>query len=465
MATDSSQDLSAAIAGTRLGLGARPGELSRIGRGPVEWALDQIEAGSEQPQPFGSAGALPGSHDRIAAFAKYQTLRRAAQQPGAGPSSEEAYKEQRRVILRGAEREYVARARLGATTERGFAERWVLFWANWFTVAGVKQDTVGLTGPFEREAIRPHVFGPFEDLLMAAERHPGMLIYLDQVRSAGPNSEAARLRASGLNENLAREAMELHTVGVDGGYTQADVTELARALTGWSATGQGTAAVGDASGFVFRPILHEPGARTVMGRRYPEGGVDQASAILRDLARHPSTGRHVARRVAAHFVADTPPSTLIDRLETAFNTSQGDLKTVARVLVESPEIWDPAPKKVKSPYEFIVSAYRAAGAQPGRTRQFAGIMTALGQQPFRAPSPEGWPDDGPSWASPDGLVRRLGFAQDFAGEQMPAQPPAERADEVLGARLGAVSRTAVQRAESRQEAFAVLLMSPEFQRR
>jgi uncharacterized protein (DUF1800 family) len=308
------------------------------------------------------------------------------------------------------------------------------------------------------------VFGRFEDLLVASSTHPGMLIYLDQARSAGPNSLAGQRRQMGLNENLAREILELHTVGADAGYSQADVTEFARALTGYS-IGSERELVEQQGRFLFRPQLHEPDARTVMGRTYAAGEADQARRILADLAAHPATADHVARKLAVHFVADDPPPALVARLRQAFLDSHGDLAEVATSLVTAPEAWDPAACKFKTPNEFLVSSYRAVDAAPTLApREVVQPLTALGQRPFSAPQPNGWSEQASDWAAPDAVVKRLTWAAAFADAHAPAEPMA-LAQASLGARLSPAVATAVSRAESRSEALTLLLMSPEFQRR
>ncbi len=266
--------------------------------------------------------------------------------------------------------------------------------------------------------------------------------------------------------------MELHTVGVNGGYTQADVTEFARALTGWSVgranQGGGRFAQPEQPGaFVFREAAHEPGVRHVLGRAYGQDGYAQGRAVLADLAANPATARHVARKIAIHFVADDPPPALVTRLEQSFTASGGRLDRLAATLVDSPEAWTPQAAKFKTPYEFLVSTWRVAGATPDldNPRKFAGSMTALGQRPFSAPSPKGWADDAAEWASPDGLVKRMAWSE-VAGKVMAVNlDPNESARSALGARLSPETATAIARAETRPEAFAVLLMSPEFQRR
>lgn len=472
----SSNDISAAIAVTRFGLGARPGELASVAGDPRGWLLDQIRpAGADQPQGSGESSAA-----RIQAFRAYQTERREMRRAagdGDGPDAMDSQRDPVRIAARmlreGTAVDFLARARLAATTPAGFRERWALFWANHFTVSAVKLVTATVAGPFEQEALRPRVFGRFEDLLVASTAHPAMLLYLDQAQSVGPNSRAAavlrrRPRANGggggLNENLAREILELHTVGLGGGYSQADVTEFARALTGWSVGGLREAQ--DRQGrFVFRVAAHEPGARTVMGRTYRDGDAAQAAAILKDLAAHPATARHLARKIARHFVADDPPTALVGRLEAAWTGSGGDLSVVARALVEAPEAWDPTPAKFKTPYEFLVSSWRAIGGQPGAIEHLAQPLNALGQRPFSAPSPKGWDETAATWAAPDAIIKRMTWAEGFSAVVAGELDPDVVARDALGARLSDPVRTAVARAESRQEALSILLMSPEFQRR
>ena len=449
-------DLNAAIAVTRFGLGARPGEIAAARPDPRGWLKAQItRQGADQPS--GDGAPLPDMRSRFDEFRQYRTMVQAAK------GDMEARRMALAPIGQANQAEILARARLASTTPAGFRERWAMFWANHFTVAAKAPQVAVAVGPFEREAVRPYVFGRFEEMLFATSRHPGMLMYLDQPRSTGPGSMAGQRRGGGLNENLAREILELHTVGADAGYTQADVTEFARALTGWSMGGD--TAGPDAGAYIYRAVMHEPGGRTVMGRSYGEGQEDQAARILTDLAASPKTARHLARKLAIHFVADEPPPALTARLERAYLNSQGDLAAVAVALIDAPEAWAAPQVKFKTPYEFLVSGYRAAGQAPAKApRELTQPLTALGQPPYRAPQPNGWSDLAGDWAAPDAIVKRLAWAKGFAAAYPPADPVAA-ADQALGARLSAPVRTAVARAETRDEAFALLLMSPEFQRR
>jgi uncharacterized protein (DUF1800 family) len=467
------RDLMASIAVTRFGLGARPGDIAGARGDPVAYLKAQIRSnGADQPD-----GQFESAAQSIKDLRQFQQMRRQAKLDG-DPKADPVKAAQ--AMLRDyVGEEFLARMRLAATTDAGFRERWALFWFNHFTVSAVKQETAVVVGAFEREAIRPLVFDSFDDLLLASTRHPAMLIYLDQAQSVGPNSPVVAMgragggvkKPQGLNENLAREILELHTLGVGSGYTQADVTEFARALTGWSIARardeQRGADVGEEPGtFVFRPGVHEPGPRIILTKTYPEGGEDQARAILADLAHHPATAHHIAVKLARHFVADDPPPALVARLERSFKASGGRLDVLATTLITSPEAWAPAQDKLKTPYEFVVSGYRAAGIAPSDLKTVAPVLTAMGQKPFSAPSPKGWAEEAGDWAAPDAIVKRMSWSEVFAQGTAPvAGDPTAVAQNALGARLTPPVATAIARAESRPEAFSILLMSPEFQRR
>ncbi|HEY5071434.1 MAG TPA: DUF1800 family protein [Caulobacteraceae bacterium] len=457
------KDLKAAIAVTRFGLGARTGEIAAARSDPQGFLASQIRAeGADLPSP-----GSPDSVERFGEFGAYRQDRQAARQ--AGDPKSDPVKMAARMLRQDTGADFLARVRLGATTETGFRERWALFWANHFTVSANKLVTATLVGPFEAEAIRPHVFGRFEDLLVASSSHPAMLIYLDQAQSIGPDSQAAAFLArggkhAGLNENLAREIMELHTVGVDAGYTQADVTEFARAMTGWSLGGL-READNRRGRFFFRERAHEPGERTIMGRRYPQGGQQQAEAVMKDLAASPHTAHHIAVKLGTHFVADDPPPPLVARLERAYLSTNGHLGEVAKTLISSPEAWDPRARKFKTPYEFMVSSWRATGVVPQRIEAVAPVMNSMGQKAFSAPSPKGWSEAAQDWAAPDAVMKRIAWSESLAAQTAGDRNPGQLATEALGPRLTPAVATAVARAETRSEGLAILLMSPEFQRR
>ncbi len=508
------KDTMAAIAVTRFGLGARPGELEAAKNDPKGWLKAQITRGAADQPP----GEWPTSAERNIAYREAQQQRQQLQRaqgnatppgrPGAAADMQTVQRQQLQQKLApqpgqpnmqqaqvagdgaGLQEEFIGRAQLAASTDASFRERWVLFWSNHFTVSATKGQTRPLAGPFEREVIRPSAFGRFEDMLVLSSSHPAMLFYLDQAQSTGPNSprarnaENARLRARnpgqqqqqqriGLNENLTREIMELHTVGVHGGYTQNDVTEFARAMTGWSVGNPQDGAQN--AKFIYREQNHEPGDRTVMGKKYRDTGGTQALAIIKDLAAHPATARHIAQKLAVHFVSDDPPPSLVTKLEQAFITSKGDLNRVANALVDADESWAPAQTKFKTPYEFIISAHRSLGVAPlttaprpqqGAQQMVLQPLQQMGQPPFAAPSPKGWAEDTGTWASPDGLIKRLNWSQVYAPQvAMGPREPMKVAQDALGKRLSNPTMLALAAAESRPEALTILFMSPEFQRR
>jgi uncharacterized protein (DUF1800 family) len=377
-----------------------------------------------------------------------------------------------------------ARFDTAVSTPKPLFERLVHFWSNHFVVSGVKPVAIALPPSFIRDAIRPHVTGRFVDMLKASSKHPAMLVYLDNTQSIGPNSQWAKnpprrpralqqFTSGGLNENLAREILELHTVGVDGGYDQRDVTSFAKIITGWQILtprqlgrfAARYAGIGNDL-FYFNDDAHEPGAHTVMGKRYAAGGVDQGEAVLEDLARQPSTARFIATKFARYFVADAPPAPLVARLEQTFTQSDGDLGALTRTLIESPEAWTPERRKLKQPEEYLISAVRSLGGPDLQPRQLLASLNEMGQRPQMAPGPDGWPDQEAHWLSPDGIWKRIEWAQ-LAGRVLAATitRPAEYAQGLFGSMLSDTTRTAVRRAESTEQALTLLLAAPEFMRR
>ncbi|MGO9048420.1 MAG: DUF1800 domain-containing protein [Xanthobacteraceae bacterium] len=358
--------------------------------------------------------------------------------------------------------EATARYEAAVSGDIGFVERLVWFWSNHFCISADKD--IAMVGAYEREAIRVHVLGRFGDMLTAVESHPAMLYYLDNVRSMGANSIAGINGDKGLNENLAREILELHTLGVRSGYLQSDVTSFANVLTGWTST---DAAEPERGGeFLFNKRLHEPGEQTVLGKFYAQSGVDQGRAVLADLARHSATAQHIAQKLAAHFVADQPPPPLVAKLTKAFKDSDGDLKTVAKSLVTADEAWTPARTKLKRPSEWIVSMLRVTNASlntgaPWNIGRVLGVQAALGESLWRPPAPNGWPDTEAAWI--DGVPHRLDIANDFAG-RLPNANPAALLDSGLGPLASNNTRETIAHAESRTQALALLVMTPEFLR-
>jgi uncharacterized protein (DUF1800 family) len=462
----------AALALHRFGLGPRDGSIAAIAedpRGALLAELDRPDAGQITRSDLPTSGA-----ENRAVF-EYNAARNASQKrrqrataeatdkQGQGnteakteapPAQPEAVPLPRQLFLNEAK----ARTDAALSAEIGFAERLVWFWSNHFCV---NADKTIMAGAYEREAIRPHVRGRFADMLLAAEGHPAMLLYLDNAQSIGPNSVAGINRDKGLNENLAREILELHTLGVRTVYTQADVTDFAKVLTGWTILP--TASNPDHGGeFVYINRAHEPGPETVAGKLYDDTGSEQGRAVLADLARHPATARHIATKIACHFIADDPPPALVERLTQRFLDTDGDLKEIAKTLIVSPEAWTPEQAKIKRPAEWIVAALRATGekAEIGRIVQ---AQNLLGEPLWRPPAPKGFSDDNAVWL--DGLAQRLDIANAFAHREGLAHEPAAVMDTALGPLASPETRRAVASAESRPQALTMLLMASEFQRR
>jgi uncharacterized protein (DUF1800 family) len=455
-----------AIAANRFGLGARPGELERIGE-PGNWLLEQLAGPSRLPAEL---GGLPDSASVLVEVADLRRERRAARQAG-----DDIGNDYGRTIRRHYTSQAAARYRQAASSEHPFYERLVHFFSNHFAVSADKQPLPAIAGLFENEAIRPNLNGTFFDLLLAVEQHPAMILYLDNQRSIGPNStlgkRANRRRPGqqvGLNENLAREILELHTLGVHGGYTQEDVTNFAKVITGWSLGGageRGQFAEGEPGRFEFREAIHEPGAQRILGARYGQAGVRQGEAVLRDLATHPATARFVSTKLARHFVADDPPGSLVDKLVRTWDRSGGDLPTVCATLIDAPEAWTATHRKYKSPHDVVVSTLRAFDHVPDNPQFIIGALDLMGQTPFRPGSPEGWPDTAAQWGGADALYKRVEWANTVARSVGARVDPAVLGDAVLGARFDPETRKAVSRAESRVQGMTLLLASPDFQRR
>jgi uncharacterized protein (DUF1800 family) len=451
----------AALALHRFGFGPRAGSIEAIAddpRGALIAELDRPGAGQITNPDLPTSGAA-----NRAVFeynAERNAEKKRPRQDSAQAAMEAAPAKPEAVPLPRQLFRTEARARIDAALdgEIGFVERLVWFWSNHFCV---NQEKTVMAGPYEREAIRPHVLGRFADMLLAAEGHPAMLLYLDNAQSIGPNSVAGINRDKGLNENLGREILELHTLGVRTVYAQDDVTNFAKVLTGWTILP--TATNPDHGGeFVYIKRMHEPGPEMVIGKDYPDTGSEQGRAVLADLARHPATAKHISTKLARHFIADDPPPALVDRLAQRFLDTDGDLKEMTRVLIASPEAWEPQQTKIKRPGEWIVAALRATGIS-GDIQRIVGGMALLGEPLWRPPAPKGFSDDNAAWL--DGLAQRLDIANTFAqrvGDRLDAEAVADTA---LGPLASAETRRAIASAESKPQALTFLLMASEFQRR
>lgn len=489
----------AAIAAQRFGFGARPGDLKAIAGDPRGWVKSQLTPERTLPPAL---AALPPGEDDILAFGRWLVKQRLSREGGSENLERRAAREgisAQEMKSFSIEDSFVqnfraravaaidARLRAASATDRPVFERLALFWGNHFTVSAAKPAAVALPPSFEREAIRPHAAGSFSAMLLASTKHPGMQVYLDNWLSVGPNSKrgqrppatglgakAPRMQARDLNENLAREILELHTLGVGGGYTQADVRALAAIITGWTyerprlrdfiSDAQGTRP--GAALFTFDADAHEPGPKTLLGKTYREAGVAEGEAALADLARHPSTARFIATKLTRHFLADTPPPAVVERCARAFQQSNGDIARTVGAIVDSPEAWDAPLTKFKRPEEYVISILRALDAPPLPQGAGPGAVAGMGQRIYAAPGPNGWADTADSWLSSDLVWKRIEYAQLIANRVARADvDPVTLGENTLGPLLTDATRQAIKRAQSPAQGLTLLFSSPEFQRR
>ena len=454
----------ALMAQRRFGYGPAADALTDIARDPVGHVLAQLAA-MARPDPL----TTPVDSDSASLFRQFRLLQRSqklARTMGVEKAMEASKAMRRAVNSRYASDVAMATGR-AANSPTPFIERLVGFWSNHFCVSALKGQGVRiLAGAYEREAIRPHVTGRFRDMLGAVMHHPAMLLYLDNLNSIGPNSPTAmkaayRRRRAGLNENLGRELLELHTLGVRAGYSQADVTNAARILTGWSVAPDH---VTEGPIFAFDDSRHEPGAFAVMGKTYAATGQAQGEALLDDLARHPATARHIAGKLARSFVGDRAPADLINSLADTFERTDGDLKAMAAALVKHPASWAPPVGKLVSPLDFAVIGQRLSG-RPMTGDEVIKLGRTLGQEPWAPPAPKGFPDDDRAWLAPDSMVKRFDFALRLAGRAEDAIDAKALAARLFGDRLNPDLALAIGRAATRPEALATLIMSPDMQLR
>ncbi len=437
----------ALIAATRFGFAPR-GDLAAIGRDPRGWVLGQLAK---------PAAPLPGNLPSAASMVTAEFEMRRDERDKDDGAKRDFDARVKAVYLA----EIAARIDAAVASDTPLLERLTHFWSNHFTVSILRPAIRGFAAAFEREAIRPYVTGRFSDMLLAVARHPAMLLYLDNAISVGPGSPAGRRGGKGLNENLGRELLELHTLGVDGGYTQADVEALARILTGWSVARLNEP---DPGRFRFRPFVHEPGAKLLRGKTYAEAGEAEGQAALLDLARHPATSRHIALKLARHFISDEPRRDSVERIARVFRDSGGDLRLVTAAVVKEDAAWSSPFAKVRTPQEMLIAACCVGGFTPP-PEMLVNSLRALDQMPFFAPSPAGWPDNAASWVSPEAVLRRAQWCQAYA-ERMPDPPdPAALAAAAFGEALPEETMQAIRLAPSRRAGLALLFASPQFQRR
>src|SRR5581483_8532744 len=451
----------------RLAFGAKPGDVDRVMRmGVDQWVDQQLHPERIADRAIDArlaqyATLTMSSHQIFEQFEKPMIERRQAKKNN--EEQIEIPREQRpqRLVL-----ELSAQRLIRATdSERQLNEVMADFWMNHFNVFAPKGIDRVLITEYERDVIRPHTWGKFEDLLMATAKSPAMLFYLDNARSRG----------GAINENYAREIMELHTLGVDGGYTQKDVTELARVFTGWS-----IARPNEGEGFKFRPFVHDRGAKSVLGVRFAAGGgIEEGERMIHVLATHPSTAHHIAYKLCQRLIADEPPASAVDRVAKTFLATNGDLRRTVKAVIDSPEFWDAKyyRAKVKSPFEYAVSAIRAVGGQLEDPVPLARQLQQMGEGLYLSQPPTGYADTAQAWNNSGGLMARLNFAVALVENKMPGvhtnvarlvPPDGDALDtlalQLTGSELSKETRKAIDPHASGETMAGLILGSPEFQR-
>ena len=462
----------------RLAFGPRPGDIERVG----EVGVDRYIQEQLHPDSIALPAALQARTDSlntlrmtpVGLFLEYRPP-----MPGSktDPEAAKAARQRARIVI-----EQAAQARLdrAIASPRQLYEVMVDFWFNHFNVFAAKGLDTLWTGSFENDAIRPYAMGRFRDLLGATARHPAMLFYLDNWLNTGPESPGSRGKFDGLNENYARELMELHTLGVDGGYTQRDVTELARIFTGWGLAkagqarrNQGRNRFGFAAwfrrpappdensirtGFYFDPSRHDFGDKVFLGHVIKGSGIREGEEALDILAGNPATARHISYQLAQYFVADKPPEHLVQLLAARYQASGGDIREVLNALFHSPEFWDQKyyANRFKTPYQFVVSSVRATGFAPENLRPLLGEMAQLGMPLYGCQTPDGYKFTQSAWLNPDAMLRRLSFATALGTGHLPLmQPPPD-----LTAHSEPITPVAMGQAPSPQVTLRRIQMDP-----
>ena len=459
----------------RISFGPTPSSMQRAARIGIRAYLDeqlapgQIADNLAQEKVAGLKTMRFDSRELIELYPPPRIQRQMANSPGNGAMQS---MEGPRVVILELQQAKLLRA---LYSNRQLYEVMVDFWSNHFNIYAAKGANRWLTTGYDRDTIRPLALGKFRDLLIATAKSPAMLFYLDNWMSASPDSPGAQTggpnnRRRGLNENYARELMELHTLGVDGGYTQKDVEEVARCFTGWTIVqpqGQGV--------FHYAPRIHDNGEKTVLGRRIPRGGgMDDGLRVIEILVEHPSTARFIAAKLARRFIADDPPPSSVNKAAEAFRQSGGDIPAVLRAIIDTPEFFagETFRAKIKNPFEFVSSALRLTGGETQVTHQLLRYLARMGEPLFLAQAPTGYPDIASSWISADMLLTRMNFVADLTSNRLPGT---KLASETLRDREGLIrciapdslspaTQAALAEADANQ-AVALLLAAPEFQRR
>jgi uncharacterized protein (DUF1800 family) len=471
----------------RLGFGPAPEQMARVRAMGVEAYIQEQLNPTQLPEPnamqqrLGQLTALNMPPEQILGVRRQGPQQRAQQnqpQPDQGQHNQiqmvsplaaavqPEFQQMRRQVLQESTEQRLRRA---VYSRRQLQEAMVDFWFNHFNVDASRPQTSLWLADYEMQAIRPHVMGNFRELLGATARHPAMLTYLDNMLNTDPNSPGARGRFKGLNENYARELLELHTMGSQGGYTQKDVVALARILTGWGICRSAATLQYPSSGFCFDANRHDFGEKVFLGQRISGRGMPEVEQVLDILARHPATARQVSWKLAQYFVADQPSPALVNRLSQTYLASNGNIRSVLQALFRSPEFWQPQvyQAKFKTPYQYVVSSLRVTGADLQNPQIIANTLTQMGMPLYRAQAPTGYRLTQAEWLSPDAINRRINFANNFTAANAPGVSfNSPLTSELLTQTLGGVSPTLSQQLSRtpRPLQAALVLGSPEFMR-
>ncbi|MEC4724683.1 DUF1800 domain-containing protein [Shewanella sp. D64] len=447
--------LSAVIAVNRFGYGAKAGELEQAKQDPKSFLINQL-------QPISFNQDLPNSHQLLRQLAQYHQEKKQAKKLRKKTSNQAPLSFKKIMPFFRASYTELCADSIHQTISSSNSMMWRLldFFSNHFSVSAQGPMMTTLAPTLEREAIAPYLLGSFSDMLVAVVHHPAMLKYLNNEQSFGPNSKAGK-KGKGLNENLAREILELHTLGVNSGYTQEDVIELAKGISGWSIA---KPSIDDKNGFYYRKRGHEPGLRRLLNKIYTEKGEAQGIAMLRSLAMEPKTAEHVCYKLARHFIADEPSRVLVKRLSERWLATQGNLQQVVLSLIDSPESWAPISQKFKSPREHLISTYRGLSLSVNKPRKLISMLTTLGQQPFKANSPKGYGDNELSWNGANALLVRIDWSVNVVHRKRNIEVKL-LIPQLFGQQISERSYLEISRAESRENALVLLLMSRDFLRR
>ena len=448
----------AAFSLCRFGMGPRPGETLKIKQDPLGWAIAELTA---KPDTKALAG-LPTAQDMLKQSMQYRMLRQKEKKEGSDDeASKEIQMEQKNLIRN----QVNAHLKQSATSKTPVLEKLALFWGNHFTVSATNNAVRPIVASFQREAVYPNLSGSFRDLLFAAETHPAMLVYLDNHISTGDNSRLGRRSKRGLNENLAREILELHTLGTDGGYALDDIQSLAKILSGWTVerkARRGKQGGGEAGKTTFISLMHEPGTHDLLGKTYKANGAKQLLLALNDIAYHPTTAKFIAKKLATHYISDEPDESHVDEIAATFMKTGGDLPSIHSKTFElAMEHGEPF-TKARDHYSYVIALSRALGLKDRYFRMLRPVLTDMGQSPFSAPGPDGWPDRREDWITPQGLMRRISFAEKIADRSRGRWDARELMESLYGEALSDATRTHIRRAESPAQGLVLALASPEF---